>query len=37
MGNSHELYTKYLVTIDDEVSGQQRTFTVRSIQPITVR
>jgi len=37
MGNSHELYTKYLVTIDDEVTGQQRTFSVRSLQPITVR
>ena len=37
MGNSHELFTKYLVTIDDEVAGQERTLSVRSIQPIDVR
>ena len=36
-GNSHELWTKYLVAIDDDVSADRRTLRVRSIIPLALR
>lgn len=36
-GNSHELWTKYLVTIDDDVDADRRTFRIRSIVPLALR
>jgi hypothetical protein len=37
MGNSHELWAKYLVTIDDDVVSELRKFSMRSIQPLVMR
>jgi len=37
MGNSHELWAKYLVTIDDDVSQTVRKLGLRSIQPLVMR
>ncbi|HEX7703542.1 MAG TPA: hypothetical protein VF403_22535, partial [Kofleriaceae bacterium] len=37
MGNSHELWAKYLVTIDDNVVSELRKFSLRSIQPLVMR
>ena len=37
MGNSHELWAKYLVTIDDNVVSESRKFSLRSIQPLVMR
>jgi hypothetical protein len=37
MGNSHELWTKFVVTIDDDVSSDRRTFKVRSVLPLALR
>jgi hypothetical protein len=37
MGNSHELWAKYLVTIDDDVASELRKFSLRSIQPLVMR
>lgn len=37
MSNTHELQTKYLVTIDDDVVGDRRTLRLRSITPLALR
>jgi hypothetical protein len=37
MGNSHQLWTKYVVTIDDDVHSDRREMRVRSIVPVTMR
>jgi hypothetical protein len=37
LGNSHELQTKYLVTIDDDVVADRRTLRLRSITPLALR
>jgi hypothetical protein len=36
-GNSHELWTKYMITIDDDVASERRTLRVRSVVPLTLR
>jgi hypothetical protein len=36
-GNSNELWTRYVVTIDDDVTAERRTLTVRSAVPLDVR
>jgi hypothetical protein len=36
-GNSHELWTKYLVTIDDDVVAERRTLKVRSVVTLSMR
>lgn len=36
-GNTHLLKTAFVVTIDDDVAGKERTFHVRAITPITIR
>ncbi|HEY3804945.1 MAG TPA: hypothetical protein VGL61_20175 [Kofleriaceae bacterium] len=36
-GNSNELWTKYVVTIDDDVTSDRRTLSVRSAVPLDVR
>jgi hypothetical protein len=35
--NTHELQTKYLVTIDDNVVADRRTLRLRSITPLALR
>jgi hypothetical protein len=37
MSNTHELQTKYLVTLDDNVVADRRTFRLRSIVPLALR
>jgi hypothetical protein len=37
MSNMHELLTKYLITIDDDVSSDRRVFKVRSVMPLALR
>jgi hypothetical protein len=37
ISNSHELWTKYLVTIDDDVVAERRTLRLRSITPLALR
>ena len=37
MSNIHELQTKYLVTIDDNVVADRRTLRLRSITPLALR
>lgn len=37
MGNSHELWTRYLITLDDDVSADRRTLRVRSVVPLALR
>lgn len=37
MSNIHEMQTKYLVTIDDNVVADRRTFRLRSITPLALR
>jgi hypothetical protein len=37
MRNTHEVQTKYLVTIDDDVVADRRTFRLRSITPLALR
>ena len=37
MSNIHELQTKYLVTIDDNVVADRRTFRLRSVAPLALR
>lgn len=36
-GNSHELWTKYLITIDDDVAADRRMLRVRSVVPLALR
>jgi hypothetical protein len=36
-GNSNELWTRYVVTIDDDLAGERRTLKFRSAVPIAVR
>jgi hypothetical protein len=37
MSNTHEMQIKYLVTIDDNVVDDRRTFRLRSITPLALR
>lgn len=37
MSNIHEVQTKYLVTIDDDVAADRRSFRLRSITPLALR
>lgn len=37
MSNTHEMQTKYLVTIDDNVVDDRRTLRLRSITPLALR
>lgn len=37
MGSGHELAAKYIVTIDDDVEADQRTFSIRTVEPFEPR
>jgi hypothetical protein len=37
MGNTHELATKLLVTIDDDLAADQRSLKLRSLTPLALR
>ena len=37
MSNTHELVTKYVITIDDDVASERRKLRVRSVVPLALR
>jgi hypothetical protein len=37
MSNMHELVTKYVITIDDDVASERRKLRVRSVVPLALR
>jgi hypothetical protein len=37
VSNSNELWTRYVITIDDDVASDQRTLHVRSVLPLALR
>jgi hypothetical protein len=37
MSNMHEVITKYVITIDDDVTGARRKLHVRGVVPLALR